>query len=71
VTAGRSKYNVEDSALNELRNSLGGIDNVGHELRPFYTSDWLHLQRSSCDDLTPTQSAFRCDYAANTCRDIE
>jgi hypothetical protein len=62
---------MEDSALNELRNSLGSIDNVVHELRPFSTSDWLHLQRSSCDDLTPTQSALYRDCAANTWWDIE
>jgi hypothetical protein len=62
---------MQDSTLNELWNSLGGIDNVVHELRPLSTSDWLHLQRSSCDDPTPMQSAFHRECAANTSRDIE
>ena len=35
---------MEDSTLNEVRDSLGG---VVHELPPLSTSDWLHLPRSS------------------------
>ena len=62
---------MEDPTLNELRDSLGGIDNVVHELPPLSTSDWLHLPRSSSDGLTRTRSAFDPDCVANTCRDIE
>jgi hypothetical protein len=68
VTAGRGKDDMEDSTLNEVRGSIGG---VVHELPPLSTSDWLHLPRSSSDDLTRTRSAFDRDCAANTCRDIE
>jgi hypothetical protein len=38
---------MEDSTLNEVRDSLGGIGGVVHELPPLSTSDWLHLPRSS------------------------
>ena len=48
----------------------GGLDKVVHELRPLSTSDWLHLQRSSCDDPTPMQSSFH-HCTVNTWRDIE
>jgi hypothetical protein len=62
---------MEDPTLNELRDSLGGIDNVVHELPPLSTSDWLHLRPFSCVDLMPNRSAFDRDCAANTCCDIE
>jgi len=68
VTTGRGKDDMEDSTLNEVRNSIGG---VVHELPPLCTGDWLHLPRSSSDDLARTRSAFDRDCAANTCRDIE
>ena len=54
--------------LNEVRGSIGG---VVHELPPLSTSDWLHLPRSSSDDLTRNRSAFDRDCVTNTCRDIE
>jgi hypothetical protein len=38
---------MEDSTLNEVRDSLGGIGGVVHELPPLSTSDWLHLSRPS------------------------
>jgi hypothetical protein len=38
---------MEDSTLNEVRDSLGGIGGVVHELPPLSTSDWLHLPRFS------------------------
>jgi hypothetical protein len=62
---------MEDPTLNELWDSLGGIDNVVHELPPLSTSDWLHLRPFSCVDLMPNRSAFDRDCAANTCGDIE
>ena len=62
---------MEDPTLNELRDSLGGIDNVVHELPPLSTSDWLHLRPFSCVDLMPNRSAFDRDCATNTCGDIE
>jgi hypothetical protein len=46
VTAGRGKDDVEDSTL-RVRDSLGGIGGVVHELPPVSTGDWLHLSRSS------------------------
>jgi hypothetical protein len=38
---------MEDSTPNRVRDSLGGIGGVVHELPPLSTNDWLHLPRSS------------------------
>jgi hypothetical protein len=38
VTASRGKNDMEDSTLNEVRDSLGGIGGVVHELAPLSTS---------------------------------
>jgi hypothetical protein len=68
VTTGRGKDDMENSMLSEVLGSVGG---VAHELPPLSTSDWLHLPRSSCDDLTRARSAFNLDCNADTCHDIE
>src|SRR5258708_7829831 len=68
VTASRGKDDMNDSTLNEVRGSIGG---VVHELPPLSTSDWLHLRPFSCVDLMPNRSAFDRDCATNTCGDIE
>jgi len=47
VTASRGKDDMEDSTLNVVRDSLGGIGGVVQELPPLSTSDRLHLPRSS------------------------
>ena len=38
---------MEGSTLNEVRDGVGGIGDVVHELPPLSTSDRLHLPRSS------------------------
>jgi hypothetical protein len=39
VTASRGKDDMEDSTLIELRDGLGGIGDVVHELPPLSTGD--------------------------------
>src|SRR5229473_2773476 len=43
VTASRGNDDMEDSTLNEVRDSLGGIGGVVHELPPLSTSDGSRL----------------------------
>jgi hypothetical protein len=43
VTAGRGKDDMEESTLNEVRDSLGGIGSVAHELSPLFASDGSRL----------------------------
>jgi hypothetical protein len=71
VAAGRGKDDADGSALTEVRDSIGDIGGVDHKLPSLSASDWLHLPRSLCGDLTPTRPAFDRDCATNTCRDIE
>ena len=45
---------MEDSTLNDVRDKLGGIGGVVHELPPLSTTERLHLPRSSFNDLRLT-----------------
>ena len=43
VTTGRGKDDMEDSTLNDVRDSLGGIGDVVHELPPLFATDGSRL----------------------------